>query len=318
MSAIAQKKVKEPDIHKVPLSKKEFKRQWLLIAISALYIIYGIFFYYIPIVGWLMAFQNYKIKDGLLGSQFVGFDKFVFLFKDKTFLRVLRNTAAMGVINLVVTTVTAIVFAILLNEVRSKRGKKFIQTVSYLPHFLSWIIVCGIVRDTLSSTGIINELLMKFGLVESAYNFFASKPWFWPIVALSQVWKETGWNAIIYLAAITAIDPALYESASIDGAGRFQKMLYITLPSLMPTIMILLIMNMGNVLNVGFEVQYILGNDVIKSVADTIDIYVLTFGIGKMDFSLGTAAGIFKTVVSFILIFIVNQVSKTTGEDYLF
>lgn len=315
---MSKRKTVEPDITKVKLTRKEFKRQWVLILIAALYIIYGIVFYYLPLVGWLMAFENYKLKDGVFGSKFVGLDKFKFLFKDKDFIRVIRNTVCMGVINLAVTTVTAIGFAILLNEVRNKWFKKSIQTISYLPHFLSMIIVCGIVHDSLSSTGIINELLLKFNILEQPYNFFAHKGWFWPIVAFTNVWKETGWNAIIYLATITSIDPALYEAASIDGAGRWQKIKYVTLPGLRSTIMILLIMNIGNVLNAGFEIQYLLTNGLIQEVTETIDIYILKFAISKMDYSLGTAAGIFKTLVAMVLIVGSNAIAKATGDERLF
>ena len=228
---------------------KEVKRQKFLLVVSFFMVVYGIIFYYWPLTGWLMAFQNYKPKDGLLGSKFVGLAKFKFLFEDVTFLRVIRNTFCMGVLNLVTCTFMAILFAILLNEIRSTKAKKTVQTISYLPHFLSWIIVTGILHDALSSSGIINELLMKFGFIDTSIDFFAHKEYFWPIVAFANVWKETGWNAIIYLAAITSIDPCLYEAASIDGAGRWAKIKYITLPGIKPTIMILLLMNVGNVLN---------------------------------------------------------------------
>lgn len=297
---------------------KEIKHQRVLLIWSAIIVIYGFIFYYLPLGGWIMAFQNYKPKDGLLHSQFIGLDKFKFLFSDSTFLQVVRNTVAMGVINLVVTFVMAIVFAILLNEVKNTFGKKTVQTISYLPHFLSWIIVTGILHDALSGTGIINELLMKLNLVDQPVNFFAHTSYFWPIVAFANVWKETGWNAIIYLSAITAIDPSLYEAASMDGAGRWAKIKHITLPSIRPTIMILLLMNVGNVLNAGFEIQYLLGNGLVKSVSETIDIYVLKWGISQNDFSLGTAAGIFKSIVSIILIVVANQLAKRAGEERLF
>lgn len=297
---------------------KEVKRQKFLLIVSFFMVIYGFIFYYWPLTGWLMAFENYKPRKGLLGSDFVGLAKFQFLFEDATFLRVIRNTFAMGVLNLVTTTFMAILFAILLNELRSTKIKKTVQTISYLPHFLSWIIVTGILHDALSSSGIVNELLLKLGLVDKTIDFFAHPEYFWPIVAFANCWKETGWNAIIYLAAITAIDPCLYEAASIDGAGRLAKIKYITLPSIRPTIMILLLMNVGNVLNAGFEVQYLLGNGLTKSVSDTIDIYVLTWGISQNDFSLGTAAGIFKSVVSIALIFVANYFAKKTGEERLF
>ncbi len=297
---------------------KEVKRQKVLLIWSAAIVVYGFIFYYLPLGGWITAFQNYKPKDGLLHSKFVGLDKFKFLFSDSTFLKVVRNTVAMGVINLVVTFVMAIVFAILLNEVKNTFGKKTVQTISYLPHFLSWIIVTGILHDVLSGTGIINEMLVKLSIVDQPINFFAHTTYFWPIVAFANVWKETGWNAIIYLSAITAIDPSLYEAASMDGAGRWAKIKHITLPGIRPTIMILLLMNVGNVLNAGFEIQYLLGNGLVKSVSETIDIYVLKWGISQNDFSLGTAAGIFKSLVSIILIVIANQMAKRAGEERLF
>ncbi len=303
---------------KVKITWKEIKRQKFLLICSALFVIYGIMFYYLPLGGWIMAFQNYKPKDGLLHSAFVGLDKFKFLFTDATFLRVIRNTLAMGVLNLVTSFIMAIVFAILLNEITSKIWKKSVQTISYLPHFLSWIIVTGIMHDALSTTGIINEILMKLHLINAEINFFAHQKYFWPIVAFANLWKETGWNAIIYLAAITAIDPCLYEAASIDGAGRWAKIRYITLPGIKSTIMILLLMNVGNVLNAGFEVQYLLGNGLVQNVSQTIDIYVLKWGISQNDYSLGTAAGIFKSVVSIILIVIANQLAKGAGEERLF
>ncbi|HKM22186.1 MAG TPA: ABC transporter permease subunit [Lachnospiraceae bacterium] len=300
------------------VSWKEIKRQKVLMIWAALFVIYGIIFYYLPLGGWVMAFQNYKSKDGLFGSEFIGLEKFKFLFTDATFIRVVRNTLAMGVINLVTSFVMAILFAILLNEVKNRRGKKFVQTVSYLPHFLSWIIVTGILHDALSSTGIINEILMNLNIINQPINYFAHPQLFWPIVAFANLWKETGWNAIIYLAAITAIDPCLYEAASIDGAGRWAKIKHITLPGIKATIMILLLINVGNVLNVGFEIQYLLGNGLVKSVSDTIDIYILKWGISQFDFSLGTAAGIFKSLVSIILIVIANAMAKRAGEERLF
>lgn len=301
---------------KVPVTWNEIKRQRFLVITAAIFLAYGILFYYIPLGGWIMAFQNYKPKTGLLHSKWVGLGKFKFLFDDDKFIRVIRNTLAMGVLNLITTFIMAIVFAILLNEVRNVLVKKGIQTISYMPHFLSWIIVTGILHDAMSANGIVNEIITFFG--GHPIMFFSETKYFWPIVAFANVWKETGWNAIIYLAAITAIDPCLYEAAAIDGAGRISKIIHITLPSIRPTIMILLLINVGNVLNAGFEVQYLLGNDVIKSVSDTIDIYVLNWGISQSDFSLGTAAGIFKSVVSIVLIIIANNIAKRAGEERLF
>ncbi|MCR5399048.1 MAG: ABC transporter permease subunit [Lachnospiraceae bacterium] len=303
---------------KTKITLKEMKKQSFLLIVSFFVVVYGVIFYYWPLTGWIMAFQNYKPKTGLLGSKFVGMDKFKFLFGDPVFIRVIRNTLAMGVLTLITTTIMAIVFAIILNEVRLTWIKKPIQTVSYLPHFLSWIVVTGILHDSLSSTGIVNDILLRFGIIDQAINFFAFPKYFWPIVAFANCWKETGWNAIIYLAAITAIDPALYEAASIDGADRFQKIRYITLPGIKSTFMILLLINVGNVLNAGFEVQYLLGNGLVQSVSQTIDIYVLKWGISQNDYSLGTAAGLFKSAVSILLIVIANAIARKYSEQRLF
>ena len=319
MSFIAKAKAKEKmNEPRMKITMKEVKRQKVLLIWAAIIVVYGFIFYYLPLAGWAMAFQNYKPKNGLFHSAFVGLKKFEILFSDITFLRVIRNTLAMGVINLVVTFIMAIVFAILLNELKSKGGKKVVQTISYLPHFLSWIIVAGILHDALSGTGIINDLLLRFHLISQPINFFAHTQYFWPIVAFANIWKETGWNAIIYLAAITAIDLSLYEAASIDGAGRWAKIKYVTLPGIKPTIIILLLMNVGNVLNAGFEVQYLLGNGLVQSVSQTIDIYVLKWGISQGDYALGTAAGIFKSLVSIILIMVANRIAKHNGEERLF
>ena len=303
---------------KTVITKKVLRKQKVLILWSVIFVIYGFIFCYLPLAGWLMAFENYKNKTGLFHSEWVGLEKFKFLFSDATFLRVIRNTFCMGALNLIFTTVMAIVFAILLNEVRLMKAKKAVQTISYLPHFLSWIIVTGILNDALSTTGIVNELLKNFGIIKDSIPFFSIPALFWPIVTFAHVWKETGWNAIIYLSAITSIDPCLYEAASIDGAGRWGKIKNVTLPGIKPTIIILLIMNMGNILNAGFEVQYLLGNGLVKSVSDTIDIYVLTWGISQNDYSLGTAAGIFKSVVSITIILIANTIAKRRGGERLF
>ncbi|MBR4719177.1 MAG: sugar ABC transporter permease [Lachnospiraceae bacterium] len=311
-------RVKTEKTRKIPITMKEMKKQSFLMIVSFCMVVYGIIFYYWPLTGWIMAFQNYKPKKGLLGSKFVGLDKFRFLFEDDVFIKVIRNTFAMGVINLVSTTIMAVLFAIILNEVRRTWIKKPIQTISYLPHFLSWIVVTGILHVSLSPTGIVNDVLMRMGFIKQAINFFAHPKYFWWIVAFANCWKETGFNAIIYFAAITGIDPSLYEAASIDGADRLQKIRYITLPGIKPTFLILLLMNVGNVLNAGFEVQYLLGNGLVQSVSQTIDIYVLKWGISQNDYSLGTAAGLFKSVVSILLIVLANGLAKRYSEERLF
>jgi len=304
---------------KVEITGKVLYRQRVLIIISILFIAYGILFYYVPLGGWIMAFENYKPRTGLWHSAFVGLDKFKFLFSDATFLKVIRNTFCMGLLNLIFpTTIFPIVFAILLNEMRSTAAKKTVQTISYLPHFLSWVIVTGILHDMLSNSGIVNEVLQGLHIIKEPIAFFSQPKLFWGIVCFAHLWKEMGWNAIIYLSSITSIDPNLYEAAEIDGAGRWAKIRYVTLPCLRPTIIVLLLMNMGFILNAGFEVQYLLGNGLVQSVSKTIDIYVLDWGVSQNDFSLGTAAGIFKSVVSVAIIVIANAIAKRTGEERLF
>lgn len=321
MTAAANAKTK-PKKEKTPKRKitwREIKKQKGLIFLTIPFIVYAFIFNYLPLGGWMMAFQNYKPKNGLFGSEFVGMKHFITMFSKEVFPVVVRNTFCMGLINLVTGTVTAIVLAILLNEVRNMYAKKVVQTISYLPHFLSWVIVAGIVRDVLSpETGVINTMLVNLHILEAPINWLAYPKYFWGIVALSNIWKEVGWGSIIYLSAITAINPDLYEAASIDGAGRIRKIMHVTLPELKPTISILLLINLGNVLNNSFETQYLLRNDLLVKFSDTIDIYALEYGISQGNFSVGTAAGIFKSVVSIALIAIGNIVTKRLGEETLY
>ena len=315
------KRIKEEYVSKKnKITWKKIVKQKELILLTIPFIIYVIIFNYAPLVGWIMAFQDYKPKYGIFHSKFIGLENFKYLFVDNTeFLLTIRNTLAMGVINLFLSFVFAILFALLLNEVRSMKFKKLVQTVSYMPHFLSMIIIVGILKDVTSiDHGVINEVLLSLHVIAEPIDVFQMPNLFWWIVGFTGVWKETGWNSIIYLAAITSINPDLYEAASIDGAGRLRKMWNITLPSIKPTIFILLLINIGNVLNAGFEIQYLLTNPIIKNVAQTIDIYVLKYGISLGNFSRGTAAGIFKSLVSIILIFIGNSVAKAADEERLF
>ncbi len=294
-------------------------RQKVLIAMVAVPVIIKILFAYFPLVGWTMAFQNFKPAKGLVfGQEWVGLDKFRFLFSDKVFLMDIRNTLAMSFINLILGFVTSIFLALVLNEVKNVMFKRTIQTISYMPHFLSWVIVAGIVQNTLSTdSGIVNDLLLRFGLISSKINFLGEPKYFWGIVGASNVWKEVGWNTIIYLAAMSSIDTSLYEAASIDGAGRYNKMLHVTLPAIKSTFVILLIMNIGHILEAGFEVQYLLGTGPVQEVSETIDIFVLKYGLQKGDYGLATAAGIFKSAISIILVFGANWISGKLGEEKL-
>lgn len=307
---------------KTKFNKEEFWKKVVaqreLIVMSVPFLLFALVFSYGPLWGWLMAFQNYKPGKSFFDQTWIGLDNFKFLFSDPDFYRVLRNTLAMSIINITLGFIFAIILALLLNEIKSKYFKRTVQTISYLPHFLSWIIVTGLVTQVLSTeNGIINTILMNLNLIKEPILFLGEPKYFWGIVGATNVWKEVGWNTIIYLAAMTAIDPGLYEAAAIDGAGRFKKMLHVTLPGIKATFFILLIMTIGHVLEAGFDMQYMLGNGLIREVSETIDIYVLRYGMNLNNFSLATAAGMFKSVIGITLILGANKFAKKMGEERL-
>ncbi len=241
-----------------------------LIIMSVPLLLYKILFSYVPIAGWAMAFQDYKPSIRSFWKQkWVGFDNFVNLFtglNGERFLRDLKNTLGQSFLTLLLGYIGAISLALLLNEVKNTTFKKIVQNITYMPHFLSWVIVTGLVSTMLAiptSGGIINDVLIRLGLIDEPIMFLSEPKYFWWIVAFSNLWKEMGWNTIIYLAAMTSIDPTLYEAAVIDGANRYQKMWHITLPGIKSTIVVLLIMNIGHLLEAGFEIQYFLGNGLV-------------------------------------------------------
>jgi putative aldouronate transport system permease protein len=289
-----------------------------LIFMSAPLILYVIIFAYVPLWGWTMAFQNFRPAKSFFNQQWVGLKWFAYLFQDDVFLSTIRNSIAMSMINMVLGYITAIALALLLNEIRHTGFKRVIQTVSYLPHFLSWVIVTGLVSNMLSpDQGAINNLLMHLHVIKEPILWLGIPKYFWGIVGGTYVWKEVGWNTIIYLAAIVSIDPSLYEAAEIDGCNRYKKMWHITLPGMKPTIVIMMIMSIGNIMNAGFELQYLLRNGLIQNVSDTIDVYVLVYGFRNNNFAMATAAGMFKNVVNVLLIMGANQIAKGLGEERL-
>ncbi|HEX9061724.1 MAG TPA: ABC transporter permease subunit, partial [Clostridia bacterium] len=259
---------------------KQYKAQKSLFIMIIPCMILAFIFYYWPLTGWIMAFQNFRPAKGYWGSKFVGLDQFKFLFGDPVFWRDFVNTLGMSVLSLILGFFFAITFALLLNEVRNRGFKRIIQTTSYLPHFLSWVIVCSLISNILSTyDGILNNLLMWLGFIDKPILWLGEKNYFWWIVAFANVWKEVGWNSIIYLAAISSIDTELYEACEIDGGNRFRKMWHITLTGIRPTILVLLIINLGWILSSGFEVQYLLGRGLVMDASETIDIFVLKYGI---------------------------------------
>ena len=296
---------------------RKLKRQWQLLVLSIPMLIYILIFNYSPMWGWITAFQDYKPKLGISGSKFVGLKNFEWLFNRPDFLQSIRNTLGMSIINLVFGTIAAIVLAVLLNEVRNTRFKRTVQTVTYLPHFLSMVIVVGMAQNIFASNGPLNQLLMNLHLIKEPIFFLGEGKLFWWLVGVINVWKEVGWNTIIYIAAMTAIDPSLYEAASIDGAGRFDRIRYITLPGIKSTFVILLIMNIGHLMEAGFEMQYLLSSSLTMDWAQTIDIFVLKYGISKQQYGVATAAGIFKSVVAIILLFSANAIAKRLDESTL-
>lgn len=306
------------NIHK-PIKSKFLRtaiKQKSLIFMSIPIMVYVFIFSYRPLKGLVMAFQNYR--PGKKEQVWVGLKHFEALFTDEAFLRVLRNTICMSVINLAFGFIFAILLAILLNEIKITGYKRLIQSVSYLPHFLSWIIVTGLVQNFLSADGgIINGVLMQLNIIDNPIHWLGEPRMFWWIVGGAHIWKETGWNSIIYLAAITSISPELYEAAYMDGANRFQKIRYITLPGIKPTIVVLLILNLGWILNAGFEVQFLLGNGIVQDVSETIDIFVLRNGIAQGNYSLATAAGLFRSFVSLVMLTGANFLASKFGEEKL-
>lgn len=295
---------------------KTVLQQKYLYLMSLPFIIWMFVFSYLPVWGWLMAFQNYKPAKDFFDQKWVGFDNFVQLFQDDRFYLVLRNTLAMSFMGLVAGFVVPIFFAIFLNELGGKYFKRVVQTISYLPHFVSWVVVAGIITKMLSiDGGVVNQLLMAFHIIDEPIQFMAKGQWFWGIVTVSDVWKETGWNAIIYLAAIAGIDRELYEAARVDGAGRFRQMWNITLPGIRTTISVLLIMSIGHLIGIGFEKQFQLSNSLVTDYSEVLDLYALNYGIKISHFSYGTAISIFTSVVSILLLLSANGVMKKLTKE---
>ncbi len=297
-----------------------WKRLWLqrqLVLMSVPMLLYIFLFNYSPLWGWITAFMDYNPAKPLFDNEWVGMKNFIWLFGKPEFIRAIRNTFAMAAINLVFGFVFPILLALFLNEIRNTHFKRTVQTVTYLPHFLSWVIVVGIAQTIFASDGAVNQFLLAVGLTKDPVFFLGEGKYFWWLVGVINLWKECGWNTIIYLAAMAAIDPALYEAAAIDGAGRFKKMFHITLPGIKSTFVVLLVMNIGYLMEAGFEIQYLMGQNVVMDWSQTIDIFALKYGITKGQYSRAIAAGIFKSLVSIALMLSANFTAKHLGEDTL-
>lgn len=295
--------------------KNWFMRNWQIYTMILPGVLYFIIFKYIPFGGSVIAFQDYNVFQGITGSKFVGLKHFENLFTYPEFYRILRNTLLISIYKLVFGFPAPIILALLLNEVKQMFFKRTIQTIIYLPHFLSWVIVGGLVINLLSPNyGVVNEIIKAMG---KEPIFFMQEPsYFRTILVTSGIWKEVGWSTIIYLAALAGINPELYEAAEVDGAGRFRQAMSITLPSMLPTIVILLLLRIGDILDLGFEQVYMFLNPLVRETGEIIDTYIYTVGLMGSQFSYTTAIGLFKSVVGFVLIIGANQLSKKlTGNS---
>lgn len=292
------------------------KRNWFLYLMLMIPLVYIIVFKYMPMVGLQIAFKNYRVSQGIFGSQWVGFNYFKLFFTSPNFITVVKNTLLLSVTNIAISFPFAVVFAIMVNEVNSKRYQKAVQLISYAPYFISTVVLVAMLIDfTNIYTGLINTIIGWFGI--DAINFFGKAEYFIPLYVGSNVWQTTGYSAIIYIAALAGIDPTLYEAAKIDGASRLQKIFYVDLPSLKPTIMILLIVSVGQVMNVGFEKVYAMQTPLNLDASEIISTYSykIAFESGQLSFS--TAIGLFNSIVNLVLLLTVNRISRKMTDSSL-
>ncbi|MFK7694947.1 ABC transporter permease [Paenibacillus sp. HJGM_3] len=291
-------------------------KNWDLYVLILPVVVYYILFHYIPMYGVQIAFKEFIASKGISGSPWVGFDHFRRFFDSYYFWRLIRNTLGIGIYELIVGFPVPIVLALLINEVRSKWFKKTVQTVTYAPHFLSTVVLVGMLIIFLSPKhGIVNLLIGWFG--GESISFLTEAAWFKTIYVFSGVWQQMGWSSIIYLAALTGIDPQLHEAAKVDGASRLRRIWHINLPGILPTIIILLIMNVGSILGVGFEKVFLMQNSLNMESSDIIATYVYRSGILEAQYSFSSAVGLFNSVVNFIMLVTVNYIARKAGETSL-
>ncbi len=304
-------------------SRKSFRarlyEQRYLLILSVPFVVWLIIFQYIPIWGWTIAFQNHRLGRAFFDQEWVGLRFFVEAFRDQRFWNSLRNTVAMSFLGIVTGFTLPILLALLLNEMRSLPFKRTVQTISYLPHFVSWVVVASMVIQVLSTEdGIVNLVLVRMGIVDQSIQFMAIPQAFWFIITGASAWKGTGWGAIIYLAAIAGVDQELYDAATVDGCGRWRKMWHVTLPSISTTIVVLFIMAIGNLTRIGFEPMLLLGNAIVVDYSEVIDLYILRYGIGLARYSFGTAIGMFNSLVSVALLVAANSIAHRVRGEGLF
>jgi putative aldouronate transport system permease protein len=315
--------VEMPEMKPMPrrehaLAKRVWRNKWLYVMIAP-GVLYFLIFKYFPMFGLIIAFEDYKPYPGkgITGSEWVGLEHFRRLFSEPDFFNILLNTLILFAMNLIFFFPIPILLSLMLNEVRLSIFKRTFQTLVYLPHFMSWVIIVSISFVMLTMDGgIINSLLEYFGF--GKINFLLSPDWFRPIYIIQVIWREAGWGTIIYLAAIASIDPQLYEAARMDGAGRLRQMWHVTLPSIRSVIVVLLILKIGDVLELGFEHVYLLLNSMNRDVAEIIDTYVYTAGLRQGQFSYSAAIGLFKSVIGLVLVLFANRMAKRMGEEGIY
>ncbi|OGX60911.1 MAG: protein lplB [Paenibacillus sp. RIFOXYA1_FULL_44_5] len=280
-------------------------------------IVFLILFKYAPIYGVIIAFKDYNIMQGILGSKWIGFDNFITLFSFDEFPKVIRNTVVISLMKLIFGFPAPILLALLLNEVRNVFFKRTIQTITYIPHFISWVVISGIFIDILSpSSGIVNTVITSFG--GQPIFFMAEQAWFRWILVVSDMWKEIGWGAIIYLAAMMGINNELYQAATVDGASRLRQIWHVTLPGIRSTIIVILLIRIGYILDAGMEQILMMYNASVYDVADIIDTYVYRIAFGNLEFGITAAAGLFKSVIGCILLIVANWLARRMGEDGIY
>lgn len=296
--------------------KKRLKREIPFHLMLLLPMLFLAVFSFAPLFGILMAFQDYIPAKGILQSRWVGLENFDFIFSLPSSRQIFANTIIISLGKLAAGIIVPVFFALLLNEIRVIAFKRTVQTIVYLPHFLSWVVLANVVSSILGFDGPVNSLIQSMG--HDPILFLGSNVWFRPVIILSDCWKEFGYGSIIYLSALTSIDPGLYESASLDGASRLQKIFYITLPMLVPTIVLMMALNLGNILNAGFDQIFNLYNPLVYETGDIIDTYVYRIGLIDMQYSLATAIGLIKSVIGFVLIMSSNLVSRKLVSRSIF
>lgn len=303
------------NLHNKKSLKAEFAQNWELYLMILPVLAYYIIFCYVPMYGSVIAFQDYNPGEGISGSTWVGFKHFIDFLTSPDFVRIFRNTLNISVIMLIVGFTSPIILALLMNELRQTGLKRVTQTISYMPHFISIVVICGMIKDFVSANGLISHLFSP--LIGENVDMLTREKMFVPIYVISGVWQGIGWNSIIYVAALSGIDTQLYEAAKVDGAGKWNQMRYVTLPGIMPTIVIMLILQIGSLLSVGYEKIILLYNPLIYNTSDVISTYVYRLGFDGQQWSYTTAVGLFNSIINFLLLVSANKISKKFNDTSL-